>query len=174
MADEENIQHPTDSIKIKISKHWDVEETKKLHCVKSVRIRSYSGPHFSRDFPYLDWILWDTLSGEKKVGEKWLNFLQVTQFFRDEIFLQLSFSRPVLLLDIFSPDKEFIPIFFSIIVIIIIIIIIITVIIIIIFPIYLQNLLLPCFYWCTLFILVEQRIFNKNFEMLVKARRWKT
>ena len=30
MADEENIQHPTDSIKIKISRHWNLEETKKL------------------------------------------------------------------------------------------------------------------------------------------------
>ena len=24
------------------------------HCVKSVRIQSYSGPHFSRMFPHLD------------------------------------------------------------------------------------------------------------------------
>ena len=28
---------------------------KDSHCVKSVRIRSYSGPHFSRIFPHLDW-----------------------------------------------------------------------------------------------------------------------
>ena len=27
-----------------------------LHCVKSVRIQSYSGPHFSRIFPYSDWM----------------------------------------------------------------------------------------------------------------------
>ena len=26
--------------------------TKAVHCVKSVRIRSYSGPHFSRIFPH--------------------------------------------------------------------------------------------------------------------------
>ena len=27
-----------------------------MDCVKRVRIRSYSGPHFSRIFPYSDWI----------------------------------------------------------------------------------------------------------------------
>ena len=27
-----------------------------LHCVKNVRIRSYSGLHFSRIFPHSDWI----------------------------------------------------------------------------------------------------------------------
>ena len=31
------------------------------HCVKSVRIRSYSGPHFSRVFPHSDWIRRDNL-----------------------------------------------------------------------------------------------------------------
>ena len=30
MADEENIQHPTDSIKRKRSRHWDLEKTKKV------------------------------------------------------------------------------------------------------------------------------------------------
>ena len=30
MADEENIQHPTDTIKRKRFRHWDLEETKKL------------------------------------------------------------------------------------------------------------------------------------------------
>ena len=30
MADEENIQHRTDSIKRKRSRNWDLEETKKL------------------------------------------------------------------------------------------------------------------------------------------------
>ena len=30
MADEENIQHSTVSIKRKRSRHWDLEETKKL------------------------------------------------------------------------------------------------------------------------------------------------
>ena len=29
MANEENIQHPTDSIKTKRSRHWDLVETKK-------------------------------------------------------------------------------------------------------------------------------------------------
>ena len=26
------------------------------HCIKSSRVRSYSGPHFSRIFPHSDWI----------------------------------------------------------------------------------------------------------------------
>ena len=30
------------------------------HCVKRVRIRSYSGPHFSRISPHLNWIWRDT------------------------------------------------------------------------------------------------------------------
>ena len=30
------------------------------HCVKRVRIQSYSDPHFSRIFPHLDWIWRDT------------------------------------------------------------------------------------------------------------------
>ena len=29
---------------------------KTFHCVKSVRIRSYSGPHFYRIFPHSEWI----------------------------------------------------------------------------------------------------------------------
>ena len=31
-----------------------------MHCVKRVRIRNYSGPHFFRIFPYSDWIRRDT------------------------------------------------------------------------------------------------------------------
>ena len=31
------------------------------HCVKSILIRSYSGPHFSRIFPHSNWIQRDTL-----------------------------------------------------------------------------------------------------------------
>ena len=31
-----------------------------IHCMKSVRILSYSGPHFSRIFPHSDWIRRDT------------------------------------------------------------------------------------------------------------------
>ena len=30
--------------------------SKHSHCIKRVRIRIYSGPHFSQIFPYLDWI----------------------------------------------------------------------------------------------------------------------
>ena len=48
----------------------------------------------------------------KKVGEKWLDFLQVTKFFPNEIFPQLSLSQPVFFPEFFSSDKEFIPIFF--------------------------------------------------------------
>ena len=33
-----------------------------FHCVKRVRIRSYSGPHFSRIFSHLDWIQRDSIS----------------------------------------------------------------------------------------------------------------
>ena len=33
---------------------------KHLRCVKRVRIRSYSGPHFFRIFPHSDWIRRDT------------------------------------------------------------------------------------------------------------------
>ena len=32
----------------------------RLRCVKRVRIRSYSGPHFTRIFSHLDWIRRDT------------------------------------------------------------------------------------------------------------------
>ena len=43
----------------------------KGHCVKSVRIRNYSGPHLSRIFPHSDWIRRDTpyfpFSSDKKV-----------------------------------------------------------------------------------------------------------
>ena len=34
----------------------------RYHCVKRVRIRSYSGPHFPRIFPHSDWIRRDTVS----------------------------------------------------------------------------------------------------------------
>ena len=36
------------------------ERLKMKHCVKSVRIRSYSGLHFPRIFPHLDWTWRDT------------------------------------------------------------------------------------------------------------------
>ena len=35
---------------------------KTFQCVKSVRIRSYSGPHFPRIFPHSDWIRRDSIS----------------------------------------------------------------------------------------------------------------
>ena len=38
----------------------DLLSSGNFHCVRSVRIRSYSGPHFSRIFPHLDWIRRDT------------------------------------------------------------------------------------------------------------------
>ena len=89
---------------------------------------------------------------EKKVGDKWQNFLQVTNFFPDEIFPQ-----PVFFPDSFSPDKEFIPIFlipnyyyFPFIC-----------------KIYYYHFFFFFFFWCTL------SIFNKNFETRVKARNWK-
>ena len=87
------------------------------------------------------------LIGEKKVGEKWLKFLQVTKFFPDFLFPDQYFS-PIFL----HLTKNLSRFFFSIIIII-----------------YLQNLLLPCFLWYTLFNVVEQSSFNKNFEMRVKA-----
>ena len=106
---------------------------------------------------------WTYLIGGKKVGEKWVNFLQVTKFFPDEIFPRLSFSRPVFFPDFYSPDKEFISIFFFFN-----------------YYYYYYFFLFVCkiyyyhvFFWCTLFIVVEQSNFNKNFEMRVKARNWK-
>ena len=36
----------------------DIEDNS--HCVKSVHIRSFSGPHFSLIFPHSDWIRRDT------------------------------------------------------------------------------------------------------------------
>ena len=104
--------------------------------------------------------MWSTLSG-KKVGVKWLNFLQVTKFFPHEIFPRLSLSRPVFFPDFFSPYKGFIPIF-SIIIIITIIII----------SYLFAKFIIIMFFWCTLFIVVEQSSFNKSFEMRVKARNW--
>ena len=44
-----NFHYSGSIVKIKINEN-------SLHCVKSVRIRSYSGPHFSHIFPHLDWI----------------------------------------------------------------------------------------------------------------------
>ena len=75
--------------------------------------------------------------GEKKFGENWLIFLQVTKFLPDEIFPRLSFSWPVFFPDFFFTWQRIYPDFFSIIFIIITIIIIINIIIIIIIIIFL-------------------------------------
>ena len=76
------------------------------------------------------------LIGEKKVGEKWLNFLQVTKFFPEEIFPRLSFSRPAFFPNFFSPDKEFILIFFFFSIIIII------------FSCLFAKFIVTMFFWC--------------------------
>ena len=39
-----------------------------MHCVKRIRIRSYSGPHFSRIFPHSDWIRRDTDQNNSDYG----------------------------------------------------------------------------------------------------------
>ena len=40
--------------------HFSIKYSKSTHCLKSVRIRSYSGPHFPPIFPHADWIRRDT------------------------------------------------------------------------------------------------------------------
>ena len=57
----------------------------------------------------------------KKSRGKVTKFFASDQSFPRQIFPGLYFSRPVFFLDFFSPDKEFIPILFSIIIMIIII-----------------------------------------------------
>ena len=55
------------------------------HCVKSVRIRSYSGPHFSRISPHSGWIRRDTeyLSVvSPNVGKYWPEKAQYCAFFK--------------------------------------------------------------------------------------------
>ena len=94
----------------------------KFHCLLFVLRTSY--------------ICYDRI-GEKKFGENWLIFLQVTKFLPDEIFPRLSFSWPVFFPDFFFTWQRIYPDFFSIIFIIITIIIIINIIIIIIIIIFL-------------------------------------
>ena len=52
------------SMDIKLLLYWKLllscTAYRECHCVKSVHIRSHSGPHFSRIFPHLDWIRSDT------------------------------------------------------------------------------------------------------------------
>ena len=91
----------------------------------------------------------NTLSG-KKVGEKWLNYLQVTKFFPDFLFPRLSFSRPVFFPDFFHLTKN-LSRFFLIIVIIIIII----------FSYLFLKFIITMFFSCALFIVVEQSSLTK-------------
>ena len=52
------------SMDIKLLLYWKLllscTAYRECHCVKSVHIRSHSGPRFSRIFPHLDWIRSDT------------------------------------------------------------------------------------------------------------------
>ena len=58
-----------------------------LHCVKSVRIRSYSGPNYSHIFPHSDWILRDTeylpysVRMRENAGEMWTRITPNMDFF---------------------------------------------------------------------------------------------
>ena len=80
----------------------------------------------------------------KKVGEKWLNFLQVTKFFPDFLFPDQYFS-PIF----FHLTKNLSRFFLSRIIIII--------------SHLFAKFIITIFFWCTL------SIFNKNFEIRVKA-----
>ena len=84
----------------------------------------------------------------KKVGEKWLNFLQVTKFFPDFLFPDQYFSL------IFFHLRNNLSRFFL------------PWIIIIISHLF-AKFIIAIFFWCTL------SIFNNNFEIRVKARNWK-
>ena len=75
------------------------------------------------------------LIGEKKVGEKWLNFLQVTKFSPDFLFHDQYFS-PIF----FHLTKNLSRFFFQLIYYYYF------------FPIYLRNLLLTCFFFDVLYL----------------------
>ena len=69
-----------------------------LHCVKSVRIWSYSGQHFSRIFPYADWIRRDTGRNAEKCGRnadqnnsEYGHFLRIESFVGELIFRDQSY-----------------------------------------------------------------------------------
>ena len=69
------------------------KKTYHRHCVKSVRIRSYSGPHFSRIFTHSDWIRKDTpslsvfsLNSGKCEENADQNNSEYRHFLRSEIF----------------------------------------------------------------------------------------
>ena len=95
--------------------------------------------------------VYNTLSGKKSRGKV------IKLLASDKIFPRLSFSRPVFFCDLFLRDKISSQFFLKLLLVLL-------------FPIYLQNLLLPCFFWCTLFIVVGQSSFNKIFEMRVKVK----
>ena len=95
--------------------------------------------------------VYNTLSGKKSRGKV------IKLLASDKIFPRLSFSRPVFFCDLFLRDKISSQFFLKLLLVLL-------------FPIYLQNLLLPCFFWCTLFIVVGQSSFNKIFKMQVKVK----
>ena len=100
--------------------------------------------------------VYNTLSGKKSRGK-------VTKLLAsDKIFPRLSFSRPVFFRDCFLPDKKSSQFFLKLLLLLLLLLLL--------FPIYLQNLLLPCFFWCTLFIVVGESSFNKIFKMQVKVK----
>ena len=47
-----------------------------MHCIKSVHIRSYSGPHFSRIFPHLDWTRRETWENRDQNNSEYRLFLR--------------------------------------------------------------------------------------------------
>ena len=113
------------------------------------------------------------LMGRKKVGEKWLNFLQVTKFFPDFFFPTSVSSRYF-----FRPKKNLSRFFFQLLLLLLLLlffffIIIIIVLLLIIITYLFAKFIITMFFWCTLIIVVEETSFNENFEMRVKARNWK-
>ena len=100
------------------------------------------------------------LIGEKKVGEKWLNFLQVTKVSLDKFFRTVFFQTSVFTRIFFTGQR--------------------------IYPDFVFNYYYDYYYFrfickiyhyhvflCTWLIVVDQCSFNKNFEMQVKARNLK-
>ena len=62
-----------------------------MFCVKSVRIRSYSGPHFSRIFPHSDWIRRDKFSVfSPDAGKMWTRIISNTDTFYATMFSKIS------------------------------------------------------------------------------------
>ena len=82
------------------------------------------------------------LIAEKKVGEKWLNILQVTKFFLDFLFPDQYFSPIFFTWQRIYPDFSYPKLL-------------------LLFPIYLQNLLLPIFFFSVVFFLL---MYFKHFK----------